>query len=222
MKDSKPEITAKTPIILRLKIIWILLRLSRAPEKTELVFDLADTLFKTEAFQATTEKLSGDDGFKRLAMSRKLMPEINLDELAKYPAGSLGQVYARHMLDRNLSPNFYRSVDVTNDRTWTIMWFRQTHDLWHVATGFDTDPASEIGLQAFMMTVVLTPLSSLIVGISLVKTVISDPANLGLVIKNVVRGVTLANSAGLLISYEWDKNWNKPLAEVRRELGLIV
>ena len=150
------------------------------------------------------------------------MPEINLDELSKYPAGSLGQVYARHMLERNLSPDFYRSVDVTNDRTWTIMWFRQTHDLWHVVTGFDTDPASEIGLQAFMMTQVLTPLSSLIVGISLVKTVISDPANLGLVIKNVVRGVTLANSAGLLISYEWDKNWNKPLAEIRRDLGLVV
>lgn len=222
MQDSKFINPSPTPLLLRLKIVWVLLRLSRTPEKTELVFDLADLLYKTNAFQAATEKLSAIESFKRLGETRKLMPEIDLNSLAEYPEGTLGQVYAKHMLDRKLSPDFYRSLDVVDDKTWTIMWFRQTHDLWHVVTGFDTDPASEIGLQAFMMTQILTPLSSLIVGISLIKAVIKDPAFLGLIIENIVRGVTLAKSGGSLVSYEWDLNWMKPLTQVRAELGLAV
>ena len=39
---------------------------------------------------------------------------------------------------------------VTNERAaYVIQRLRQTHDLWHVVTGYDTDPASEVALQAF-------------------------------------------------------------------------
>ena len=210
----------KTSLLQRARLVWTLLRLSRNPENTALVFDLSDLLFKMQAYQATAEKLQGVPGFRELAISRKLMPEIDLHQLAKLPEGSLGQVYAKHMLDRGLSPDFYRSVEIVNDTTWTAMWFRQTHDLWHVVTGFDTDPASEIGLQAFTMALILTPLSALIVGISLLKVVVVDPSKLGLVIEKIVRGITLGHEAGPVFSYRWDENWSKPLAEVRLELGL--
>lgn len=221
MEKSK-EKTAKSSLIHRARLLWTLIRLSRNPEKTELVFDLSELLFKMQAYHATTQKLSTEETFKELALSRKLMPEINLKNLAKLPEGSLGQTYAKHMLDRGLSPDFYRSVNVVNDTTWSMMWFRQTHDLWHVATGFDTDAPSEIGLQAFTMALMLTPLSALIVGISLLKAVIVNPSKLGEVINNVVRGVTLGQQAGAVFAYKWDENWNKPLVEVRRELGLSL
>ena len=216
MKNSN----TKTSLFHRARLLWTLIRLSRNPSKTELVFDLSELLFKMQAYQAATAILEADAGFRNLAKSRKLMPEIHLEKLLKYPDGSLGQVYAKHMLDRGLSPDFYRPVEVSDDKTWSVMWFRQTHDLWHVVTGFDTDAASEIGLQAFTLAMLSMPLAALIVGISLLKVVIVDPSNMGDVISKIVRGVALGQQAGPVFSYKWEENWTKPLAEVRRELGL--
>lgn len=212
----------KTSFLLRLQLLWTLLRLSRNPEKTNLVFDLSELLFRMRAFQAATLKLEADQSFRALAISRKLMPKIDLQQLAKYPEGTLGQTYAKHMLDRGLSPDFYRPVEVSDHQTWSVMWFRQTHDLWHVVTGFDTDANSEVGLQAFMMSLLSMPLASLVVGITLLKATIKEPSQLGEVIEKITRGVNLAKNAGPVVSYRWDENWAKPLNSVRAELGLSV
>jgi ubiquinone biosynthesis protein Coq4 len=222
MEELMEKSSVKTTLFQRLKLFWILLRLSRNPEKTNLVFDLSDLLFKMQAYGAAAVKLEADQSFRELALSRKLMPEINLQELAKYPEGTLGYTYARHMLDRGLSPDFYRAVEIVDHQTWSAMWFRQTHDLWHVVTGFDTDANSEVGLQAFMMSLLSMPLASLIVGITLIKATIKEPGNLGDITEKISRGVRLARGASPVLSYRWDLNWNKPLAEVRSELGLSL
>lgn len=206
----------------RVRLIGTLIRLGRNPEKTDLVFDLSDRLFKMKAFHETAQRLGEDPAFQRMAASRKLLGKIDLEKLSSFPKGSLGHTYAWHMLDRKLKPDFYREKKVVNDATWAMMWLRQTHDLWHVATGFDTDPHSEVGLQAFTLTQLATPLSAILVAAALLKAAIREPSGLGKLLTQIVRGVVLANSAKPVFSYAWDENWGKPLAEVRKELNLVV
>ena len=49
-----------------------------------------------------------------------------------------------------------------SDAAYVELRLSQTHDLWHVITGFDTMVAGEIGLQAFHLTQFPHPLGAVL------------------------------------------------------------
>jgi ubiquinone biosynthesis protein COQ4 len=114
--------------------------------------------------QELTKKANLDADSLRLISERKLLKNIELHELQKLPAGTLGRVYADHMIALNLSPEFYEVLQIDNDDSYIMMRMRQTHDLWHMITGFDTSIPGELGLQGFMMSQSHSPSSALLIG----------------------------------------------------------
>ena len=59
----------------------------------------------------------------------------NLRELAGLPLGTLGHAYGTHMLENNLSPDFYESLESTSDAAYIRNRLYQTHDIVHVLCG---------------------------------------------------------------------------------------
>ena len=73
--------------------------------------------------------------------ARRPASRIDLDSLAGLPPGSLGQVFATHCRERNLDPNLIR-VPEADETGWMLNHLYQTHDIWHVVTGWGNDLAN--------------------------------------------------------------------------------
>lgn len=61
----------------------------------------------------------------------------------------MGYIYARTMKDKGFDPDLYSHMTADTDASYVELRLSQTHDIWHLITGFDTSSAGEIGLQAF-------------------------------------------------------------------------
>jgi|694.fasta_scaffold21293_10 ubiquinone biosynthesis protein Coq4 len=82
----------------------------------------------------------------------------------------------------------------------------QTHDTWHVITGFDTSVNGEIGLQAFQLTQIPYPLASVLTAHALLSTTILEADQLQSRPRFVQR---------------WEEGWEKSLTPWRQELNLL-
>jgi ubiquinone biosynthesis protein Coq4 len=97
---------------------------------------------------------------------------------------------------------------------------RQTHDLWHVVTGCETDPAGEVALQAFTFSQTRTPGSAFLAVFGALRRV-REQRDVGIV-RDVVTLYRTGRRAGALPSFAWEDHWATPLSEVRAMLGLPV
>jgi ubiquinone biosynthesis protein COQ4 len=146
---------------------------------------------------------------------------VDLDALAQLPAGTLGHAYATFMRAHGLTPDVFdgRPTDVRDDRaSFLIMRMRQTHDLWHVVTNAETDPAGEIALQAFTYAQVRAPSSGIL---ALLGTLRSLPYTRE-VLREAIALYRIGRDAEPLALFPWEDHWTTPLVEVRRMLRLPI
>lgn len=73
--------------------------------------------------------------------------EVDLESLELLPSNTLGYVYANHMKQNNLKPLEIKPSN--NDYEFLGAHISETHDIWHVITGFNTDLIGELKLEAF-------------------------------------------------------------------------
>jgi ubiquinone biosynthesis protein Coq4 len=98
----------------------------------------------------------------------------------------------------------------------------ETHDVWHVVTGFATDFVAELGLQGFYLAQVPGPLPALLAATGFVRGAIYDRSIIPTVIDDLSRGYQMGKAARPLFGVRWDELWSVPLAEVRRRFGVLV
>lgn len=159
------------------------------------------------------------EGQRLYAEHRAIDSTLDLDALAALPAGTLGHAYAHFLRSRGLTPDVFDGppAEVSDPRAaFVIQRMRQTHDLWHVVTGYETDPAGEIALQAFTFAQVRAPSTLLLSAFGTLRGVRER--------RTLPREVMAAYRRGLaarpLIAFPWEDHWATPLTEVRALLGL--
>ena len=96
----------------------------------------------------------------------------------------------------------------------------ETHDLWHVATGWGNDEIGEVGLGGFYLAQLGLPLIAIMLVLILVNTVTRRPTTLRERMDALVAGYQMGKAASPLFGLRWDELWSKPLAELRSELRL--
>ena len=74
-------------------------------------------------------------------------PEL---ERARRSAAGISAMSLRYFLDNKLSP-FRTTIVLKNDIDFIAKSYRETHDLLHVLTGYDTDVIGELELQAYAL-----------------------------------------------------------------------
>ncbi|MEO8705410.1 MAG: Coq4 family protein [Kofleriaceae bacterium] len=144
---------------------------------------------------------------------------VDLAALAQLPEGTLGRAYAEFLSSRGLSPDVFQDApkEVPDPRmAYVIQRIRQTHDLWHVVTGYNTDAASEVALQAFTFAQVRAPSSAILAVLGTMRAARTKPD----LPRDVVRAFRLGRRAKALPVFPWEDHWTTPLAEVRVLLGL--
>lgn len=147
-----------------------------------------------------------------LQIAQTINPQINrnrkfiispekLEMLRQLPNGTLGREYVRFLEDNEFEP--FNSGD----------WIQQTHDIWHVITGFGSSPHDEFLLQVFTRAQVFRPTSAIVVLVGLL-TGICNFQEIRYVLK-------MGQQAQPLIDWDIQSDWNTPLTEVRKKLNVI-
>jgi ubiquinone biosynthesis protein COQ4 len=205
---------------LRGQLLYSLMRFLRQPEKTEYVFEIADSLCALGSVTWPRTKLQSDPDSNRIIAERKLLSKIDLDELASRPVGSLGHEFAVHMKRLGLNPEFFRPVDVNSDDAYILLRMRQTHDLWHIVTGFKTDLPGELALQSLMLSYLGLPLPALLLGGGLMRSAMTSGEMVATYAEALNKGMAAGIRLTGLFAYDWEANWSKRLSDVKRELNL--
>lgn len=190
------------------------------PDNTDTIFDISEGLRKTEANQLAVEYIRSQPGVAEVLAERYLPPTPDLDRLITYPQDSLGYVYAAKMKQENFDPEFYRKVELKDDLSYIILRTRQTHDIWHAITNFDTDVIGELGLQAFTLAQTHFPLTIILVAGGLLKTLMKSPTDLDRLLDQIAIGYRMGAKAKPFIAQKWEEHWDKPIEQWRAELGI--
>lgn len=192
----------------------------RNPEGTDSVFDIEDGLRRSGATDSFLERVRSLPGVSALMAERYLAPPLDLDALAAMPAGSLGQALSGHLVEHGFDPDYYRKVEVVSDLDWVLMRMRQSHDIWHVVTGIGTDRVGEIALKAFELAQTWRPMAAVITCGGLLRYLIKDPEQMGVVLAGIGHGYQLGHRAQPLLAQRWELHWERPLTSWRQALGL--
>ncbi|HEX3593810.1 MAG TPA: Coq4 family protein [Polyangiaceae bacterium] len=195
------------------------------PDDTAQVFRIIDALSGHNA-ERTLRRL------RRTAAGRTLLGErpdvlsrlVDRPTLEKLPAGSLGREYLRFLDSEGITAEGLRQASIdgrremSNDDDAELEFLRErlrdTHDLWHIVTGYKGDIIGEASLLAFSFAQTWNPGVGLIVLTALVRG--NEPSVRRLIAGGFSRGVR----AAWLPAVRWEELLHLPLESVRRRLNV--
>ena len=194
-------------------------RLVKDPNRLDEVIAIADDLGNSPAFDDILRHIRTQPGGAEAVRDRPRI-RVDLPRLRAMPAGSFGREVAAFMDARKLDPSALPHRPSPDDASWLRAHLYETHDIWHVATGFDTDVPGEVGLQAFYMAQFPARLAPILLAIVFTNTFLYKFDERDARMSELVRGWQLGKQAAPLLGVRWDQLWNVPLADVRARLGL--
>jgi ubiquinone biosynthesis protein COQ4 len=150
-------------------------------------------------------------------------PVLDKAALHQYPKGSLGKAFAEFLDEKGIDPADLvfvpfgdPSIDSFREHA------RKTHDLWHALTGFDTDPAGELGLQGVYMAQQPSPVTGMLIALIFLNGFVKSPEDMSRRVTALTRGWLLGKRARPLFGTNWNELFARPLAEVRRQFNIEI
>ena len=145
--------------------------------------------------------------------------------LASLPKGTLGREYYEFCqreqltpggLDEAVAEGFDRSrlKRMSEDEQFLQAWLRDTHDLYHVLTGYGTDLLGEIGVLTFTATQTWNPAVWFMVLVGTTMIAIRGRADPHLFAGAIWRGLR----ARSIITPNWKTLLEQPLSRIRTDL----
>ncbi len=201
------------------KALYSLAALVRDPNRLGEVFEMSDAIAAPELIGPVVDDLARDPRCAA-ALDQKHRFRIDLRALAALPPGTLGRALADAMIAQGLDPSALPTLDAPDRNTYFRAHLYETHDVWHVVTGFGTDWLGEIGLQAFYAAQIPGPLPSMLLAVGFLRTAIYERQASTPLFEEITRGFTMGRRASPLFGVHWDELWDVPLDTVRLSLGL--
>jgi len=189
-----------------------------------------------QAFRVV-EALSGGHGkrmlarFRSAAGGRDLLRErpalierlVDRASLAKLPEESLGRKYLEFLDSEGITAEGLEQASIEGrnaerhlsaDEAFLKDRMRDTHDLWHVVTGYKGDLIGEASLLAFSFAQTRNPGVGFIAGAALLRG--NEPKVRALILRGFLRGAR----AVWLPPVKWETLLALPIDEVRRRLRI--
>lgn len=194
------------------------------PKNVSSVLKLGNAVSALSDNELTIKNLKSIPENREIIENKYGTDNFNFTLLETLPPGSLGHTFANYVKSNNLDPKFYdkhtKKLE-TSDYSYLVYRMRKTHDIWHIVTGFDTTEAGEAGLIAFYYAQLRTPLSRLIICLSLIHFLIRYPRDMPVLMNAISRGWQLGTKAEALISVKWEEIFDQPLNQIQKNLNLI-
>jgi ubiquinone biosynthesis protein COQ4 len=198
-------------------------RLVKDPNRLDEVIAMADDLSadNDQTFDAILVHARATDT-GRAALRDKPRVRVDLAHLRTMPDGTFGREAARFLDARKLDPNDLPDRPARTETEWLRAHLFESHDLWHVVTGFDTDVPGEAGLQAFYFAQFPGRLPAVLLSIVMINTFLYKFEESDARMDAISHGWALGKRAEQLLGVRWNDLFALPLADVRTRLGLPV
>jgi ubiquinone biosynthesis protein COQ4 len=203
---------------LRVLSLFAGLRLMRDPNRLGDVFVLDRGLSKDVAARIVESVASHSDGRRALADKPRLT--LDLERLRGLPDGTFGRAVADFYDANGLTPAAIPKLSSGDEAAFVQAHLYETHDVWHVATGFGTNVAEELGLQAVYAAQIPGRLAPLLIAGGLLQAAVWVRDDFGARLAAVSRGYALGARSKPLFGTPWERMWDLPLVEARRRLGV--
>jgi len=220
---ASPTASPAPPPFRPLRALRLFLAVLRDPERTDLVYALFDAMGGDDGPAHVARLRASPSGRRLLAEKPSLLERLGDERLAGLPETTLGGAYARAMRARGFAPDgllAYRSRSQGAllggaDERWLSERINVMHDLWHVLTGYGTDPLGEAALIAFSHAQIPSRSFPLL----LLGAVAKGPKSWDLAWPRYLwRAYRRGRRARLLTAAPLEALLERPLAELRREL----
>lgn len=192
------------------------------PTNTLSVYDIEDGLRNDKSTVLSIEYIKSQPGVMDMVRDRYLAPLPDIDTLLQCSPSSLGHAYATYIRDNGFDPAFYRNLPVEDDTSYLFQRRRQTHDIWHLVTGFGIDEESELGLKAFELAQTRSTMSAILLAGGLVRTLFKTPERLDYLLDRIAVGYRMGMQAKPFLAQRWEEDWEKSLTQWREELNVQV
>lgn len=212
--------SSSTPVVLpslshRAKTVArTLSTLSRDPGRLDQVLLLAQTVNLPAVVRAVSRLDEDAEGHALLEERPRIdRHHVDFDALARLPDGTLGREYVRFLDDNGITPEpFEAAPDVGDARIAYVMQrMRQTHDLWHVLTGYAPDVRGEVLLQAFTYSQTKAPSALIIALFGTLRWAFTWRGQRAALREAFARG----SRTGFLPTFRWEEHWATPVSELR-------
>lgn len=150
--------------------------------------------------------------------------DVDVEAMRRLPEGTVGRAFARHLDGNGLAPLTVTPAcrarfEADNP---LALRYTTTHDLLHTLTGFPTTPAGEMGLFAFMLGQGFAMGGRAALRYARTMYTLLLPLHARGIWRNARLGEAMGRRARNLLEQPLQELLTRPLAEVRRELGLPV
>lgn len=195
-------------------------RLIRHPEDTneaaivEIGFMRSRLGRKYARWADVIDTLAGDPRTAAAVQHKVPFGPIDLAPLATMAEGTLGRSFADHCRNRNIDPNLVR-IPLEKDEDVIIAHLYETHDLWHVVTGWGNDEIGEVGLGGFYAAQIGGSFFAFMMVLLLLNTIFMVPDTLRARWDAFVAGYAMGKTAEPMFGFDWAKVWSQPLAQIR-------
>lgn len=223
-----PPVPRKQPI----KAVQGVLKLLGNIEETKYVYDIFQAV-SGGAYRRGFETFSGSPyGKKVLNEDIKVEDILNQrDWLRSLPKGTVGRCYHDMITSKNFAVDGllvaaeHAGIDINAPTMFEayrryFIHFEVTHDLWHVLTGYDTDPLGEICLLYFYRAQWPDTGLKILTGLGRLSNQIERPRQTSLFKKAYKEGYQNGLAAKDLLCADVEWMLSSPLEAVRRELNI--
>jgi len=167
------------------------------------------------------QRLSRDPRIEQVLKQWPRLGWIDTTALAALPDGSLGKIFADHLARKGMNPNLVEPLPANDPGSFVLAHFGETHDIWHVVTGYGNDELGEVSLIGFYCAQFeQAPHFALLLGILFLNTAFYKPADFQRRMDALSIGWAAGKSAESLFGRDWASQWGTPLRDVRESLGM--
>ncbi len=195
--------------------------LLRNPDDLPQVFTLIESMSGTSPHRLYLGMKRSPTGARLLRDRPDIVPILtNREALRALPDGSLGRAYLAFVESEGISPQGIREASVTGEvgsrRGKAFLYIHQrmrdTHDLWHAATGYKGDVLGELALLAFTLAQNWNIAIAMIVVAGILKGLGGDD------LRVIVDAYRRGRRAEWLPGQDWESLLALPVDEVRARL----
>lgn len=202
--------------------VYSFIRLIGDLRRTDEVFEVVSGIESPKYMEPIRQHLLSLPGVPDRMKARARVGSLELSVLSKLPPNSLGFAYAAHLNAAGLDPYFFPRQEVSGDYDYMRVHLYESHDIWHVLTGFSTDVAGELGLQAFYAAQLKVGfLAPILIAAGLLNAVFFEMGDLSRRFDAITAGWHMGKSCSSLFGVPWAQLWSQPLVDVRREFRIV-
>lgn len=213
-QETLPTLPANASVLTRIRLAIHSLKVLSGDPGNPHYGPLLNMCLDRETYERLAEKWRHSDGGARLLDLRPTLQgrELDLAALAALPAGTLGHEFARYFRDNGIEP-FITAFPVESDVDYINKRYRETHDLFHVITGYGTDERSEMELQAFVLGNLGLHQTVLILAFSVPRQIHRlGLRSLGEYVSRLRRAYRRGRHSRELLSVSYENLWAQPVS----------